>query len=220
MPILRRAAAFNRMSDETLARWRKIPPAVAGDCMNRTNCMAGRISPLAPGFALTGHARTISVMAGDNSAVHAALPLMQAGDIIVIAAQGNIDVAIIGEIVVACAKQQGVAGFVVDGAIRDAADLRKGPIPIFAAGAVPSGPHKGFGGEIDGTISCGGTSVTAGDLVLGDDDGVTIVPLAQADAVLAAAEAVLEKEAGMLRRIAEGATTAELQGIAVPEVSA
>ena len=219
MPILRRAADFGRLSEETIERWRSIPPAVAGDCMNRTNCMAGRIAPLAPGFTLTGHARTISVMAGDNSAVHAALPLMRKGDIIVIAAQGNVDVAIIGEIVVACASQQGVAGFVVDGAIRDAADLRKGPVPIFAAGAVPSGPHKGFGGEIDGTLSCGGVSVTAGDIVLGDDDGIAIVPLAQADAVLTAAEAVLEKEAGMLKRIAEGATTAELQGIAVPEVT-
>ena len=158
-------------------------------------------------------------MAGDNSAVHAALPLLRPGEILVIAARGAGDVAIIGEIVAECAKKQGVAGIVMDGAVRDVASLRTLGIPVYAAGATPRGPHKGFGGEIDGTIACGGVVVAPGDLVLGDDDGVTVVPRAWCDAVVPKAEAQVAKEAEIIAKVRSGVTTAEIQGIAVPEVS-
>ena len=119
-------------------------------------------------MGLIGHARTLKVMAGDNACVHAAIPLIQPGEIIVIDAGGNLDVAIIGEILVTAAKYKGVAGFVIDGAVRDVAELRVGEVPVFASASAPGGPHKGFGGSIDGLISCGGVSVRPGDLILGD----------------------------------------------------
>ena len=159
-------------------------------------------------------------MAGDNACVHAAIPLMRPGEIIVIDTGGNLDVAIIGEILVTAARHRGVAGFVIDGAVRDVAELRVGEVPVFASTSVPAGPHKGFGGSIDGLISCGGVSVRPGDLILGDADGVTVAPLDRAAAILEAGKAHVRKEADMMAQLATGKTTAEMLGIEIPEVTA
>lgn len=219
MAILRHASSYQPLDSAAIARWRQVPPAVAGDNLNREHSMDSSIRALAEGAAMVGHARTVAVMAGDNSAVHAALPLLQPGEILVITARGAGDVAIIGEIVAECAKKQGVAGIVVDGAVRDVASLRAIGFPVYATGATPRGPHKGFGGEIDGPVACGGVVVAPGDLVLGDDDGVTVVPRAFCDQVLPKAEAQVAKEADVIARVRSGVTTAEIQGIPVPEVS-
>ena len=220
MAIVRYAGEYTALGAAELERWKSVPSAVAGDCLNRTASMAGRISPLNPAMRLIGHARTLKVMAGDNACVHAAIPLIQPGEIIVIDAGGNPDVAIIGEILVTAAKYKGVAGFVIDGAVRDVAELRVGEVPVFASASAPGGPHKGFGGSIDGLISCGGVSVRPGDLILGDADGVTVVPLHRAAVILAAAEAHILKETDMLAQLAAGKTTAEILGIEIPKVTA
>lgn len=220
MAIIRHKGDYAALDASVLERWKGVPPAVAGDCLNRTASMAGRVSPLHPDMRIIGHARTIRVMAGDNACVHAAIPLMRPGEIIVIDAGGNPDVAIIGEILVTAAKHKGVAGFVIDGAARDVAELRAGEVPVFAAASAPAGPHKGFGGSIDGPISCGGVPVQTGDLILGDADGVTVVPLGQAAAILEAGEAHVRKETDMLAQLAAGKTTAEMLGIEIPEVNA
>lgn len=219
MAILRRAISYQPLDPATIERWRKVPPAVAGDNMNREHSMGSSIRPVGQGSVMVGHARTVAVMAGDNSAVHAAIPLLQPGEILVVTARGAGDVAIVGEIIAECAKKQGVAGIVVDGAVRDVASLRGLGVPVYAVGATPRGPHKGFGGEIDGPVSCGGVVVTPGDLVLGDDDGVTVVPRALCDAVLPKAEAQVAKEAEVIAKVRSGVTTAEIQGIPIPEVT-
>jgi len=218
MAILRRAMSYQPLDAATLERWRKVPPAVAGDNLNREHSMGSSIRPLGQGAVMVGHARTVAVMAGDNAAVHAALPLLNPGEILVVTARGAGDVAIVGEIVAECAKKQGVAGIVVDGAVRDVAALREIGFPVYAAGATPRGPHKGFGGEIDGPVACGGVVVAPGDLVLGDDDGVTVVPRALCEAALPKAEAQVAKEAEVIAKVRAGVTTAEIQGIPVPEV--
>ena len=100
--------------------------------------------------------------------------------------------------------------------LRDSAEIIEAGFPVFARGVVPRGPHKAFGGVIDGPIACGGVSVSPGDLILGDADGVTVVPFARASEVLDAARAVLEKEARVLKTLAEGGSLAELYG--VPEI--
>lgn len=217
MAILRRAMTYTPLDAGALERWRKVPPAVAGDNLNRDRCMNRTIQPVGRDYLLVGHARTVAVMAGDNGAVHAALPLIQPGEVLVITAGGGGEVAIIGEIVAECAKARGCAGIVLDGAARDIAALRDIGMPVYAAGATPRGPHKGFGGEIDAAIACGGVVVSPGDLVLGDDDGICVVPRHQCDAVLPKAEAQVAKEAEVIAQVRSGTTTAEIQGIAVPE---
>ncbi|MDF1791282.1 MAG: RraA family protein [Thalassobaculaceae bacterium] len=220
MAILRRAMSYTPLDTATLQRWRAVPPAVAGDCLNRDRCMDSSVAPLSEGYTMVGHARTISVMAGDNAAVHAALPLIQPGEILVVTAGGAGEVAIIGEIIAECAKARGCAGIVLDGAVRDVGSLRTMGMPVYATGATPRGPHKGFGGEIDTPIACGGVVVAPGDLVLGDDDGICVVPRAVCDAVLVKGEAQVAKEADIIAKVRAGITTAELQGLAVPEPSA
>jgi len=220
MAIQRSAFTYDPLPEDVLARWRAVPPAVAGDNMNRDRSMGSRIAPVAEGLTITGHARTVAVMAGDNGAIHAMLPLIKPGEILVIAARGSGDVAIIGEIVVECAKMQGCAGIVIDGAVRDLGALRTLGVPVYATGATPRGPHKGFGGDIDVAISCGDVVVAPGDLVLADDDGVTVVPRGMCDAILPLAEAQVAKEADVIAKVRAGTTTAEIQGIPVAEVNA
>jgi regulator of RNase E activity RraA len=219
MAIIRRDGNYTPLSEDILARWRQVPPAVAGDNMNRDRSMSARVSPVAPGQPITGHARTVAVMTGDNGAIHAMLPLMKPGEILVITARGSGDVAIIGEIIVQCAKYQKCGGIVIDGAVRDISALRTLGVPVYATGATPRGPHKGFGGEIDVTIACGDVVVAPGDLVLGDDDGVTVVPRAWCDQILVLGEAQVQKEADIIAKVKAGVTTAEIQGISVPEIS-
>ncbi|HSF96072.1 MAG TPA: RraA family protein, partial [Thermohalobaculum sp.] len=178
MPLYRHDAPFARLGADALASWAAIPPAIASDCMNRTQAMRARIKPLAPGTRLTGHARTVACMVGDNSAIHAAIRLIEPGDVLVIAAGGFPDTALWGSLLTQAALARGCAGVVVDGAVRDVAELREIGFPCFAAATVPAGPHKGFGGTIDGVVACAGCTVAPGDLILGDDDGIAVVPLA------------------------------------------
>ncbi|HUF87368.1 MAG TPA: RraA family protein [Thermohalobaculum sp.] len=217
MTLLRHDPDFPSLDEQALAAWAEVPPAIASDCMNRSRTMAAAIKPLAPGVRLLGQARTVACMVGDNSAVHAALRLIRPGEVLVIAAGGHRDTALWGGLLTRAAIARGAAGVVIDGAVRDVAEIRGIGFPCFAAAAVPAGPHKGFGGVLDGVIACAGCTVAPGDLVLGDDDGVAVVPLARADAVLAACRARLAHEAEALERLEAGTLLADQMGIAEPD---
>lgn len=194
MAVQRYKTNFEKLSQDQLAKWRDVPPAIVSDCMNRSNVMAARISPLAPGMRLCGQARTVTAMVGDNGASHAAIGIAEAGEVLVVDARGHVDTAVWGGIMTRAAMQQKLGGLVVDGAVRDASEIRELGFPTFSAGIVPAGPSKGFGGIIDGTISCGECPVRPGDLVLGDDDGVVVVPLErQADLLEASLKKIAEE---------------------------
>jgi regulator of RNase E activity RraA len=186
--------------------------------MNRSQSMAARIKPLAPGTRLTGQARTVACMVGDNSAIHAALRLIGAGDVLVIAAGGYTEAALWGGLLTQAALSRGAAGVVIDGAVRDIAEIRTAGFPCFAAGAIPAGPHKGFGGTIDGVIACAGCTVAPGDVILGDDDGIAVVPLSRAAEVLADSRAKIAQEDAALERLRAGTLLADQMGIAEPSL--
>ena len=114
------------------------------------------------------------------------------------------------------ALRKGIAGLVIDGAVRDRTEIVAAAFPCFARGSVPAGPHKNFGGEIDGPIACGGVSVCPGDLVVADADGVTVVPLSRIGTILDAYAALKAKENRALAALDAGGTLAEIYG--VPEV--
>ncbi|MBM3569055.1 MAG: RraA family protein [Alphaproteobacteria bacterium] len=219
MPMLRRKADFRVLSAAELSAWRDVQPAVAGDAMNRSQVMAAAIKPIRTGLRLCAQARTVETMVGDNGTVHAALALARPGEVLVVDGRGHVDTAIWGEIMTRCAIARGLAGVVIDGATRDAAALRELGFAAFVRGTVPRGPHKGFGGTIDGPVSVGGVAVRPGDLVLGDDDGVTVVPLERLDQVLAEVRKIEARESQMTAAVAQGKSTAEINGIALPEVS-
>ncbi len=216
MTILRHDAPFERLDQTALAAWAGIPPAIASDCMNRGQVMAARIKPLAPGTRLAGQARTVACMVGDNSAIHAAIRLIGPGDVLVIAAGGHADTALWGGLLTQAALARGAAGVVLDGAARDVAEIREAGFPCFAAATVPAGPHKGFGGTIDGVIACAGCTVAPGDIILGDDDGIAVVPLDRADTVLADCHAKLAQEEIALERLRQGTLLADQMEIPEP----
>jgi len=201
---------FAPLSAEKLIQWASIPPAIAGDVMNRQNVMAGRISPLSTGMTIVGQARTVSVLAGDNAALHEVIGRLNPKEVLVIDAANYSDRAVWGGILNTRAKLRGINGVVLDGAARDAAEMRAMGLPVFLSALSPAGPHKGWGGSIDDRISCGGVVVMPGDIILGDDDGVTVVPLNRADTILEASLARIAYEADILEKLASGADVSGL----------
>lgn len=218
MPILQHTATFDRLAPEDLANWRAVPPAVASDCMNRTGVMAASMKPLGPGMTLCGQARTVQCMVGDNSPVHAAIRILGPGEVLVVDAGGHPGNAVFGGLLAREMMGLKAGGIIVDGAVRDSAEIVALGFPTFASFIVPRGPHTGFGGTLDGVIACAGCPIVPGDIVLGDDDGVAVVPLAQAAQVLEASLAKLATEQDWLRRIEAGENFADHLGIPAPRV--
>ena len=209
---------FERLTAEDLAKWSDIPPAIASDCMNRSNVMSGRISPLAPGMKLCGQARTVTCMVGDNGAAHVAIGLAEPDDILVIDARGHIETAVWGGIMTRAAMQRDIGGAVIDGAVRDAAEIRELGFPTFSVGICPAGPSKGFGGIIDDVIACAGAPVKPGDIILGDDDGVCVVPLERQAEILTASLEKIDQEAETNAATEAGSLPVKRFGLTIEEI--
>ncbi|MBV2143801.1 RraA family protein [Falsochrobactrum sp. TDYN1] len=203
-------APFTKLSDEALNVWRAIPPAVASDCLNRTQAMSAIIKPVSIGLTLCGQARTVTSMAGDCGSICELIGIAEAGEVIVVDAGGVDDTAVWGGIMTAESAYRKLGGAVVFGAIRDVDEVRQLRFNMFCKSVVPRGPHHGFGGIIDGTISMAGAVVRPGDIVLGNDDGVVIVPLERAQEVLAAAQDHLTKEKAWMDGIRNGRTIQQM----------
>jgi regulator of RNase E activity RraA len=205
--------AFERLGDADLSAWSDVPTSVITDAMARFQGIGGRIAPVRPGTRCVGQARTVLAMVADSSAIHVACSLLEPGDVLVANVGGHVDRACWGDIATRTAMRRGARGFVTDGAVRDVAEIRALGFPVYCAGAVPSGPHKGHGGVIDAPIAFGAATVCAGDIVVGDDDGIAIVPLARATEILEASRAILAKEATWLDLVERGGSMAEVLGL-------
>ena len=218
MSLRRLVPQFRRLDDSALDPWRVVPTATASDCLNRDQTMAAAIKPLARGMRLLGQAMTVRCMVGDNGAIHAAMRQVRAGDVLVVDARGFADTAVWGGLLTKAAKRADLSGVVVDGAVRDTAEILSMGFSCFARAVSPAGPHKGFGGTIDTVVSCGGCSVAPGDLILGDDDGVTVVPLAEAERILEAVTNKLAQEEEALTRLDAGESLADQFGVPQAEL--
>jgi len=186
-------------------RLAKLPAANIGDAMQRLGVLDARIQAVWPGARLAGPALTIWTRAGDNLLIHQALSVVRPGDVIVVNGEGDETRALIGELIGARAKAAGAAGFVIDGAIRDADGLAGLGLPVFARASTPAGPYKNGPGHLHRTIAVGGVAVAPGDILIGDGDGVVAVPMAEAAEVAAAAERVAADEAAKWDSITGGA---------------
>lgn len=156
---------------------------------------------------MVGRALTVKVAAGDNLLIHQALEIINPGDVIVVDGGGDISRALIGEIMVAIAQSRKAAGFVIDGAIRDTAEIGRGDFPVFARSAIHRGPYKFGPGEINVPIAIGNMVVKPGDIVVGDADGVVAFPLTIARDLLNAVRKQEGWEQQILRQIADGSYT-------------
>lgn len=202
----------------TVEGWAGVPTTIAADLLRGRAHLDPALRPLRPfagGRRLVGPAVTAWCDYADYGAVHHAIAVAAPGDVIVVAAGGRTDAAMIGELLSGSARLKGVAGVVVDGAVRDAGTLAAWPdFPVFARGRTPRGPSSMERGAVNAPVVVGGVRVEPGDLVLGDDDGLVIVPRAEAAERLAAAQAMVRAEEGWEARLAAGETT--LAVFAVP----
>ena len=187
-----------------IAEFAKMVTPHLSDSMERLYAGGPRLRPMHREGKLAGPAFTVKTAAGDNLLVHKALDAARPGDVIVVDAGGFLDNAIIGELMMTRAKQRGVAGIVIWGAIRDSAEIGAGTYPVFAAGVTHRGPYKNGPGEINVPIMMGGTPVNPGDIIVGDADGLVAVPQELAAQVLASAKAILAKETASMKQILAG----------------
>lgn len=196
--ILKRKRA---VSLELAKKFLDIPVANVGDCMSRMFAGGARLRPMHRGARMAGPAFTVKTRPGDNLLIHKALWTAAPGDVIVVDGGGDLTNALIGEIMVGAAVVRGLAGFVINGAIRDAGALRKGDFPVFAAGVTHREPYKDGPGEINVLVAIDGMVIEPGDLLIGDDDGLLCVPFDDAQQLYYAAVAKMEQEALMVDSI-------------------
>jgi RraA family protein len=194
-----------RAVDLELARqFLDVPVANVSDCMSRMTAGGARLRPMHAGGRMAGPALTIKTRPGDNLMIHKALQMAKRGDVIVVDGGGDLTNALVGEIMVGDAVQQGLGGFVMNGAIRDAGALRAGTFPVFAAGITHRGPYKDGPGEINVPIAIDGMVIEPGDLVIGDEDGLLCVPFDDVERLLAAARQKQRVEDQMVADIQAG----------------
>ncbi len=191
---------MNRPSRELVEGFKGLPVANIADEMNRFFCVDARIKPYNT-KPLLGTAFTVKARVADNLLLHKALELAQPGDVIIVDAQGDLANAITGEIMMTQAAINGLAGVVIDGAIRDAEAMKELDMPVYAAGVQPKGPYKDGPGEINVPVACGGVIVNPGDIVVGDADGIVIINPADAPVILEKAKAKLAKEQAIIQGI-------------------
>lgn len=191
---------FERVDADVVAQAAGFASSILADVAGRRGALHGRIAPLAPSMRFAGPALTVELRPGDNLMIHAALALARPGDVIVVDGKGDLSSALMGEIMSQQAVALGVVAVVIDGAVRDAEAIRALGLPMFAAGLNPNGPTKSVAGRLNHPVSVGGVTVRAGDLVVGDADGVTVVEREKAAALMPLAA---EKVAAETRRIAD-----------------
>jgi len=159
---------------------------------------------------MAGPAFTVRVHTADILMVSKALSACPAGAVLVIDGHGELNTALWGGLTTAQALRKGLAGIVIDGAIRDLADIRKSKLPVFARSVVPNAGGAEYVGDLQVPVSCGGQVVTPGDWLVGDDDGVVVIPSSQLEAAIAKAKQIVEAEKRIAKAIRQGADLADL----------
>lgn len=195
---------FERVPAAQVARAGEYPAAILCDVAGRRGTLNGRIQPLHPRMKIAGPAFTVEVRPGDNLMIHLAIALAQPGDVIVVDGKGDLSCALVGDLMSTQAAKAGLGGFVIDGAVRDSLELAERDFPVFASGRNPCGPTKNVPGLICTPVSVGNISVQPGDLVVGDSDGVVVIPRQQVNEVLKAAAAKVEAEQQRHAEMREG----------------
>ena len=200
---------FLRVEADLVAQASQYQPAIFSDINGRRGALHGRITALRPRMKVAGPAFTVEVRPGDNLMIHAAMALARPGDVLVIDGKGDQTAALMGTLMLSACKKRGLAGVIVDAAIRDKLELLELDFPVFSAGFNPAGPTKYVPGRINHPISAGGAVVNPGDLVVGDADGVVVIERAKAPAMLALADKKVADEAARIEAIARGDTASK-----------
>ncbi|MDQ3560838.1 MAG: RraA family protein [Pseudomonadota bacterium] len=197
-------AEIERPQADIVGRVGSFPVAILGDGLGRRAIMDAGIKPLDASLTMVGTAITVEVHPADNLMIHAALKIAREGDVLIVNAHGDLGHGIWGELTTQMAIRKKLAGIVIDGAVRDCRELATCGFPVFARGINPTGGGKDGPGQINLPTSCGGVAVLPGDIVVGDADGVIIVPARQAEEAIRLAEARIAAESKRMKAIKEG----------------
>ncbi|MFI6905961.1 methyltransferase [Nonomuraea sp. NPDC050394] len=195
------APGWDRVTAEETRRLGEVPAADVGDALQRMTVMDGGIRLFTERAALLGNALPVDVRSGDNLAIHRALDEARPGDVLVVNGHGDMTRALIGGLIGEIMVNAGVVGAVVDGAVRDVQTLSEMGLPVYARAITPAGPFKNGPGAIGAPVAVGGVVVAAGDVLVGDADGVVIVPRDRVKGVVAAIDGIVEKEEALRQRI-------------------
>ena len=175
--------------------------------------MRARIRPAWPGARLAAPAFTVRCTSGDNLAIHVAVARAPAGSALAVDVGLEPELGYWGEVLTTAAEARRLSGLVIDGCVRDVSALEAHRFPVFSAGVALPGATKGLPGATGGSAVVGDVQVRTGDWVVGDADGVTVVPSGQLDDVLAAGSARAERERALFDALRAGKTTVELLGL-------
>jgi len=191
---------------DLLARLETLAASLVSDVFGRWAGTTGLapVAALKPGQVVVGPAFTVRTRPGDNLVIHKALDLARPGEILVIDAGGGRERALLGGLMGQYAMARGIAALVVDGAVRDKSDLDRLSPPVFATGLNHLGPYKDGPGELRGKVSIGGVSVSDGDIIVGDEDGIAVIPRDRLEEIVELAEAKAEAEAAEAAAISAG----------------
>ena len=195
---------FQRVPADIVRQAAQYQAAILADVAGRRGALNGRVAALRPRMKVAGPAFTIEVRPGDNLMIHAAMSLAKPGDVLVVDGKGDLGAALMGTIMMTACKQLGIAGVVIDGAVRDTLEIDEMDYPVFAAGANPNGPTKNVPGRIGHPVSVGGVTVHAGDFVLGDADGVVVVEREKIASLLPLAARKVADETARIAAIKKG----------------
>jgi len=196
---------FPRPTAGEIAPFQTAPTGWVVDAQGRRGALPHWIRPLSREKRFVGTALTVRTRPVDNLAPYAALKFANPGDVLVVAVDGSTTTSIIGDILLGMAKNAGIVACVTDGLVRDIEGINQVGMPTFAQGLSPNSPFKDGPGEIGGTISLGDVMIGAGDLLIGDIDGVVVVPRGDVRTVGAELAAIADKEARMEQVVKSGA---------------
>lgn len=194
----------NRPNEKLVEEFRSIVTPHISDNINRIYGAGASLRPYHKGGKLTGTALTVKTRPGDNLMVHKAIDIAQPGDVLVVDAGGDLSNAIVGEIMLRLAKRNEIGGFVINGAIRDTGAFAEDEFPVYACGVTHKGPYKDGPGEINVAISLNGMIINPGDIIVGDEDGLVVVPFEQAEEILSLAKKQQKNEESIMKSIEDG----------------
>jgi 4-hydroxy-4-methyl-2-oxoglutarate aldolase len=200
---------FDRVPAEIVKQAAEYQAAILADVAGRRGALHGRIRALRPDMKVVGTAFTVDVRPGDNLMIHAAMSMAKPGDVLVIDGKGDQTAALMGTIMMTACQQLGIAGVVIDGAVRDALEIEEMKFPVFSVGTNPNGPTKFVPGRIGHPVTVGGVTVHPGDFVLGDADGVVVVERDKIASLLPLAAKKVKDEAERIAAIKKGDTAAK-----------